>query len=924
MGVQRRRVARRVGIAAIAALMTIPTVLALDATAEPVSVGARRTVLDHVIDSRQAEGQIAPRRATARARVALARQLGSQGVVIADPMTGTLRMLGRLDGYLTGRSSRPANRIAMAYVHDHLAALGLTGADLRTFLLRRDYVDILGTHHLSWTQSSHGVTVFQNGLKANVTKDGRLINLTGSPVHGLRTNTATVGISASAAITSARRSADATVATPQRGDRASLTLFPSAENAQLAWKTETWIADDEADLTLVDARTGAILWRANMTHSDVDGSGNAWDFYPGSNVPNDGGVLHPVTFPVFDGTALSGNNAHVFNDTLDDNKAQPKDEIKATSGLTWDYAPTFFDTTNGAQNCSATNPCTWDKGVPYSWQEDANFFGVQYYHLLNAFHDHLAAAPIGFTEAAGNFQVTNTSGQGLGGDAVQANSLDGAAIANGLPDGGHVNNANMSTFEDGVPPVMQMYLNRKASYGPSWGSTHSGDEAGTVWHEYTHGLSNRLVTYPDGIPALNVAQAGAMGEAWSDWYAGDFAANSGFLVDGPQQGDVDIFRYTDGNTLTFRTEAMDCPVGSTVKRCAGTAGSGPGGYDYGDYGKILGSPEVHADGEIWGQTLWEMRQQLGTQVMETLITRGMELAPPDPSFLDMRNAIIQADEVAYGGAYADALWSTFAERGMGYYAAATDGRDGSPVADFSLPVDCSTVSCGTVSGTITDKISGGPLAGITVGIAGHSSGLPGDLADVTDASGAFSIPGVPFHTYAKVFVAQTGYEPVTIANFVVDGDETLNRSVVRDWSSLEGGAEIVRASPPDYSNYGCGPTGAFDLSLASGWSSDTPGPRSIVVRLPKAVDVTSFGFDPASACGDSADAATKTFAIYTKRAGGSWILAYEGKKGLSTGKLNTLRPTAGAMGVRVVKLVLLTNRGHPSYMDMTELTVRGT
>jgi len=31
-------------------------------------------------------------------------------------------------------------------------------------------------------------------------------------------------------------------------------------------------------------------------------------------------------------------------------------------------------------------------------------------------HDHLLAAPIGFTEAAGNFQVANGSGQGLGGD----------------------------------------------------------------------------------------------------------------------------------------------------------------------------------------------------------------------------------------------------------------------------------------------------------------------------------------------------------------------------------------------------------------------------------------------------------------------------------------------------------------------------
>jgi hypothetical protein len=96
------------------------------------------------------------------------------------------------------------------------------------------------------------------------------------------------------------------------------------------------------------------------------------------------------------------------------------------------------------------------------------------------------------------------------------------------------------------------------------------------------------------------------------------------------------------------------------------------------------------------------------------------------------------------------------------------------------------------------------------------------------------------------------------------------------------------------------------------------------VKLPKATSITSFGFDPGNTCGDGPDAATKTFAIYTKQAGGSWVLAYNGTKKLKPGRLNSLTPTAGAAGVRFVKLVLLTNSGNPSYMDMSELTVRGT
>ena len=43
---------------------------------------------------------------------------------------------------------------------------------------------------------------------------------------------------------------------------------------------------------------------------------------------------------------------------------------------------------------------------------------------------------------------------------------------------------------------------------------------------------------------------------------------------------------------------------------AGTAGSG--GFTYGDYGKVNGAPEVHGDGEIWAQTLWDLRRAIGS------------------------------------------------------------------------------------------------------------------------------------------------------------------------------------------------------------------------------------------------------------------------------------------------------------------------
>ena len=79
---------------------------------------------------------------------------------------------------------------------------------------------------------------------------------------------------------------------------------------------------------------------------------------------------------------------------------------------------------------------------------------------------------------------------------------------------------------DGLPPRMQMYL--MSGMGPNGGDVNSGDDASVIYHEYTHGLSSRLVTDNDGNPALGAQQSGSMGEGWSDWYAMDFLVNHGY------------------------------------------------------------------------------------------------------------------------------------------------------------------------------------------------------------------------------------------------------------------------------------------------------------------------------------------------------------------------------------------------------------
>ena len=944
----RGRFARTVAVAAailIAALAPVPA----GADARPDRDRTRAFVAREAVRVEPPTGFLDVRgalppgaRAVTPTQRGLARRLGPQGILQLDARMDGPRMVARLDGLLTGPSERPAAEIALGYVRSNLRAFGLTEADLNALHLVRDYVDILGTHHLVWEQRYRGIPAFDNDLRANVTGDGRLIGVMGSPAGALRVSSVSPTVSAARAIAATYRSVGAAAPSlgpparsslgPQRavsyrsGDDARLVLFGTGRGARLAWRTTSFVSSREVYVSVVDAHDGEVLWRANMVRSDSVGTGLAWEYYPDPNLPNAGGIQQQVQFPVANATALSGNNAWVFPDVDDDDR--PDADVPATSGLHWTY-PASLDTVDVANACRPSFPCSWKKGVPFSWQPNVKQSATQVFHFLNTFHDHLLAAPIGFTEAAGNFQVDNPSGRGLGGDPLIANVLDGADTGRtaGLPDRDHRYNANMLTLPDGTPPRMQMYLFPSIP-GAGIPSTNGGDDASVVYHEYAHGLSNRLVTLPDGSGALNSAQAAAMGEAWSDFYAMDFLVSRGFEINTPAP-DVIVGRYVGGGRPDFiRFEPIDCTVGTSATVCPGGVSTGPGGYTYGDFGDVYFFPEVHADGEIWVQTLWDIRSALGSSTTLQLVTRGMELAPPEPSFLDMRNAMIQADLVALGGAHVDELWGLFARRGMGYFAVAVDGGDTRPKEDFSVPPIC-PADCGSVEGRVRDTQTGRPVPGVTVQIAGHASGFGTDLADTTGADGRFQIVDVPFHDHV-VTVDSDVHEPVAV-EVSVDGDERVKIALTRDWASLAGGARLKRFTGPDYAPW-CGPELAFDGSLGTGWGSDHPdqagrgttGRRIAVVRLPRRIAITSFGFATSGTCGDGPEAAVKVFKIKTRRGKEEpWVTTYSRSKDLRLGVMHTLVPNAGTRKVRFVKMVMLDNYGDPLFMDMLELSVRG-
>jgi Fungalysin metallopeptidase (M36)/PA domain len=129
-------------------------------------------------------------------------------------------------------------------------------------------------------------------------------------------------------------------------------------------------------------------------------------------------------------TETSGNNVHAYSDVNPPSGLSTGDFRAAVTGArAFDHA---FDL-----NASALSSQTQQMAAITS-----AFYGINWLH--DFWYD------AGFTEAAGNAQADNYGRGGMGGDAMLAETQDNAPTS--------LNNANMSTPADGMPPRMQIFV----------------------------------------------------------------------------------------------------------------------------------------------------------------------------------------------------------------------------------------------------------------------------------------------------------------------------------------------------------------------------------------------------------------------------------------------------------------------------------
>ena len=286
------------------------------------------------------------------------------------------------------------------------------------------------------------------------------------------------------------------------------------------------------------------------------------------------------------------------------------------------------------------------------------------FYFNNIMHDF--SYNLGFTETSRNFQVNNFGRGGTGNDSVRAEAQDGSGT----------NNANFATPPDGSRPRMQQFL--FTSPNPDRDSSVDGD---VVFHEYGHGISNRLIG--NGSTALSGIQSGAMGEGWSDYWA--ITINN----------DGAVGEYVTNNPNGIRRAAYTVPAAAVHN-------------SYSD----LASVSVHNDGEVWAATLWDLRTQLGAAITDRLVLNGMKFTPNRPSFLNARDGILQADQNLNGGANRCAIWTVFARHGMGVSAVGNDGT--THVAATDVPADCGGTCSFSINPTSASFAAAGGSGSVTV------------------------------------------------------------------------------------------------------------------------------------------------------------------------------------------------------------------
>ncbi|KAF8886750.1 Fungalysin metallopeptidase-domain-containing protein [Infundibulicybe gibba] len=260
------------------------------------------------------------------------------------------------------------------------------------------------------------------------------------------------------------------------------------------------------------------------------------------------------------------------------------------------------------------------------YEENIDAARTNAFYVINAMHD--IAYKYGFTEESFNFQINNFGKGGLGDDPVE---------------------------------VGQSGICRISFYWANPGIPRDGAmDNSIIVHEFTHGITDRMTGGGTGS-CLETLEAAGLAEGWSDAMAGWVRQKPIFPLPDHVIGRYVKNRATGNRLYPYSTSRITNPL---------------------RYSSIQIFDGVHVDEHGFSENArTDPTTPEGNVVFMHLFIDGLPRQPCNPTFVNARDALIQADQDRYAGVNKCLLWRVFASRGLGVNAA-------NYVDDSSVPSDC--------------------------------------------------------------------------------------------------------------------------------------------------------------------------------------------------------------------------------------------
>ncbi|GAK49157.1 propeptide peptidase M4 and M36 [Candidatus Moduliflexus flocculans] len=275
----------------------------------------------------------------------------------------------------------------------------------------------------------------------------------------------------------------------------------------------------------------------------------------------------------------------------------------------------------------------------------------------------------------------------------------------------HVHTPDPETGNANYDNAYYSPLKRALFFGHGKELNDLAKEAAVIYHEYTHSVIDALQ------PLMATIEAGALHEGYADYFGCS-------LTEDPEIGEYVVKKLGQDHLRDLRQNRT---------------------YD------TLTKSNVHRDGEIWGCTCWKIREALGRQVADLLIYESLWYLPPNATFFDAADGILQAEAGLFNNEHLDDLTAILSAQKI----------EIEPAAKFTLVAKAGNGGRITPSGAFSLKIGGSQTFSIAANTGYYIKHV------LVDGVSVGAVESYTFNNIAASHTLEAFFEDASVSTYTI-------------------------------------------------------------------------------------------------------------------------------------------------------------